>query len=182
MTGRHAKTVVESGKKGTTPDLRDLLKTVRAGEEFVVAELQCLGDDLPAAMAVLKRVQAKGLTVVEAATGLRWTGGYDGPAAGLALGEYFRGRSLSTMKARRAGKAGAAKRYEDLHAGRVPLAEAVRRWNDAVARGAKKDEAIAAVNDGFSEYLAYRTLRNLAQNGKLPGALAPLPTGRRRST
>lgn len=180
MTGRTAKTVVETGKKGATTDLLALLKTCRAGEEFVIAELQCLGDTEPAAMAALKRVQAKGLIVVEAATGLRFQGAYDGPAAGIAMMEYFRGRSLSTMKAKRAGKDGAAKRYEDLHAGRVPLDIAVDRWNTAVRRGAKGPEAIEAVNKGYAQYLPYRTWRSLVNGGKLPGEVLQLPTGRRR--
>jgi len=181
MTGKHAKTIVETGKKGSAEVLLRMLKTMYAGELLVVAELQCLGDDKPSVMAVLEKVQARGLTVFEAATKRKFTGALDGPAAGMALDEYFRGRSLSTMKAKRAGKEGAAKRYQDLHAGRVPLDIAVDRWNKAVRRGAKMDEAIAAVNKGYSEYLPYRTWRKLVTDKKLPGEVLELPAGRRRT-
>lgn len=180
-SGKHARLYKETGKKGATPELDRLLKTSRAGEEFVCSELQCLGDDMPAVMAVLQRVQDKGLIVVEAATGRRFSGAFDGPAAGMTLYDYFRRHSLSKAKARRAGKEGAKARWEGL-AGRPPLREAVRRWNRAVDDGATKEEAIAAVNEGYSTPWSYDHFLRMARNGELPGAIKRLRAGARRKT
>jgi hypothetical protein len=171
-----------SGKKGTTPALDALLKTCRAGELFVVAEVQCLGDDLPAVMAVLKKIQKRGLVLVEAASGRRFRDCYDGPAAGLAADDYFRKRGLSTMAAKRAGKKGAQVRWEGADAGKVPLDKAVRRWNDAVRNSATKDEAMIAVNAGYAEPRSYDSFMRLARQGKLPGAIKRLPSGARRKS
>jgi hypothetical protein len=182
IAGKYAKTIVETGKKGKAQDIDALLKTSRAGELFVVAELQCLGDDLPAVMSALAKIQKRGLVLFEAATGRRFSDCYDGPAAGIAADDYFRRRSLSTMAAKRAGKKGAAARYEATNAGRAPPAVAVRRWNAAVNDGATADEAMAAINEDYSIAWSYDTFLRWARDGKLPGRVKRLPPGAKRKS
>ena len=182
MTGKGAKTVTETGKNGVTPKLDALLKTCLEGEHFVVAEVQCLGDDLPSVMKALAKIQKRGLVLVEAATGRQFRDCYDGPAAGLAADDYFKRRALSTMAAKRAGKKGGQARWEGADAGKVPLKDAVRRWNRAVDASATKDEAMMAVNEGYAEVRSYDSFMRLAREGKLPGAIKRLPSGARRKS
>lgn len=175
VSSKSAKLVVSA-----SPD--HLLRSCRAGEHFVVAELQCLGDSLPDVMETLKKIQDKGLILIEAATGREFRDCYDGPAAGLAVDDYFKRRALSTMAARKAGRQGAEARWKDADKGKVPLREAVRRWNRAVNDSATKDEAMIAVNAGYSEWRSYDSFMRLARDGKLPSAIKRLPSGARRKS
>lgn len=179
MTGERAKTVIEDGKKGTQPRLAALWKTMREGELLVVSEPHRLGANMAAVTAAIERATAKGVVIFIAAWGWRSDSAAQWWKSALATDNYFKHR-LGTVKARNAGIDGAKARWEG-RGERCPLDVAVTRWNRAVRRGAKASEAIAAVNDGYSVQLTYRTLRRLAVAGKLPGALAELPAGRRPS-
>jgi len=171
MSGKQAKTVVG--------DLGRLLKTARAGELLVVAELQCLGDSLPDVMAALEKIQERGLVLFEAETGRKFADCYDGPAAGIAADDYFCRRSLSTMKARQSGKKGAEARYKAEHAERAPPNVARQRWNEAVADGATAQDAMRAVNEGYAGYWTYDTFLRWARDGKLGGRVKRLRAGAR---
>jgi hypothetical protein len=177
MAGRHAKTVVEDGKKGTQPRLAALWKTTRRGELLVVSEPHRLGENMAAVTAAIEKATAKGVIIYIAAWNWRSDNGAQWWKSALATDQYFKHR-LGTVKARAAGLEGARSRWEG-RGERVPLDVAVTRWNRAVRRGATATEAIAAVNDGYAVQLTYRTLRRLAVDGKLPGELVPLPAGRR---
>lgn len=177
MTGKHAKTIIEDGKKGKRTRLAALWKTMRKGELLVVSEPHRLGDNMAAVTAAIEKAVSRGVVIYIAAWDWRSDNGAQWWKSALATDNYFKHR-LGTVKARKAGAEGARSRWEG-RGERVPLDVAVTRWNRAVRRGATAQEAVAAMNEGYAVQLTYRTLRRLAVAGKLPGELSELPAGRR---
>ena len=103
MTGKSANTFIEDKNFSA---LTRLLKTARAGELLVVAELHRLADNIEGLRDTLRKVQKKGLIILVAFTGRRSDKLADWTDEVLETQRYYQRRRLSRTSARKAGRKG----------------------------------------------------------------------------